>query len=212
MKALRNLNQQPQETNMKPKIAATTASKTMTKQKQSPNQPTATPRPQIPPHPQRSLALDCYIPDGKAHFDGALTSIRAEFDPRRELVSLLAKSGFDTYARLWFDHTQTRAVLNGFRESLSDVARSGWRTAREPDFRRLRQFNVHRMASESQCPDDVQVTALPGLNVVSLSAHSTICSPSTWVYLHLTVLEAEALKFDLERSLGDMERLVHFDL
>ncbi len=161
---------------------------------------------QSPPPTQRAVELYCWLGDGKPEHHGSLTSIRAHFNPWRELVCITANSDGHRFAQLRLDHAQIRAVLHRLRESLLDLARLRGRNERDADFQALQQFNASRHPSDNQLPADVTARPMPWRDAVCLDAHSSVGGFFTLIHLYLTPIETEALAFDLERALRDMER------
>ena len=159
-----------------------------------------------PPESHRPLDLQCYLGDGQEQHYAALTSIRAGLNPNDGYIVISATSDDHRFAKLSLDHTQTRAVLLGLTRSLAELARLRGGNPRTACLKNLRQFNVSHLKSADQSPADVQVKALPWREMVYVSAHSAVGGYFTMIGLCLTELEAEALTYDLERALRNMER------
>jgi hypothetical protein len=160
----------------------------------------------------RPLDLDCWFGDGQEHHQGALISIRAVFNPIGCHVEIMAISEDYRFAKLRLDHAQTRAVLLSFNGSLSDLARLRDRISRAADFGELRQFNASRYKSANGSPAGIQIKAMPARKVVLIAAQSSAGGFYSSIRLYLTTLEAEALTFDLERALRDMEQFTDLGL
>ena len=167
---------------------------------------------QTSPPAQRALNLDCWLGDGQEHHQGALISIRAVFNPIGGHVEIMAISEDYRFAKLPLDHAQTRAVLLNFNGSLSDLARLRDGIFRDADFGELRQFNASRYKSENESPARIQIKAVPAREVVLLAAQSSAGGFYSSIRLYLATREAEALTFDLERALRDIEQFTDLGL
>jgi hypothetical protein len=169
----------------------------------------------IPPPPQpqhRPLDLDCHLGEAEEHHHGALISIRAAFNPISGQVEILATAEDYRFAKLSLDYAQTRAVLHRFQSGLSDLARLRGSQPRIADFEKLRQFNASQYKSPNQIAADIQLKPFPWREMVLLCAHSSASGFYFSTRLYLTTLEAEAITFDLERALRDMERFTDIGL
>ena len=174
------------------------------------NVPPVPPAASIPaPPPQtshRQLNLHCYVSDGKEHHYGALKSIRSVFNSIQGLVEIRATSEDYCFAKLSLDHAQTRGILQGLNAGLTVLARLRGYKPCTAELEKLRQFNVSRFKSPDQSPAHIEVRALPWREIILLSAHSSVDGLFCLIRLYLTTLEAEALTYDMERSLRDMEQ------
>jgi hypothetical protein len=191
-------------TQSKPNTATTASAQTQSTTTNTPGTP------QIPPPSQRPLEIWYVLHDGEGNHSGSLLSIRAEFSPWSGQVCIRAQSDDYRIAHLSLDHAATRAVLNGARRSLVTLARfDGWhgRNARLEGLRRFRASSYTCAQSSS----DITVQPLPARDAIQLTAVCGKGARENRVDLYLTPLEAEALAFDLELALRDMERFSNLD-